>query len=126
MEEHQAKRDGDSASLRDILSRLFELEILPKRPPVVCPQTFFAEGYDPAAEVCGMCKSEFKKKCMALFEAKNAVRGEPRRGNLGKSARELLDEYIKYRGFSSENQIGMLFEQALPVVEWLLDTLKKG
>ena len=44
----------------------------------------------------------------------------PTRRDAGKSARGLLEEYVRERGFSSPNQIGAIYELALPVVEWLM------
>ena len=49
----------------------------------------------------------------------------PPRHDAGKSARELLEEYIREKGFSSPNQIGAIYELALPVVEWLIGSKAK-
>ena len=55
-----------------------------------------------------------------IDECRAALAKPPRNCDVGKTAETLLEEFITNRGYSSPNQIGMLYQQALPIIKWVL------
>lgn len=75
-----------------------------------------------AAWIAESCNDRQTAKYMndIIAIVQSALSKPARNCDTNKTPRELLEEYLRERGFSSPNQIGAICELALPVVEWLL------
>ena len=51
-----------------------------------------------------------------------ALSAPPRNCDTDKDGKTLLDDYISMKGITSENQVGALYDLALPVIVWLLSS----
>jgi len=55
------------------LKGLFDNDLLPNK-SAICPPNIFDGGFSPENELCQGCKSETKKKCMALYNARQVLK----------------------------------------------------
>lgn len=113
-------------ALLDSIEKLFSSRILPRRSNfAVCLPSMEGDGYSPDSEWCKKCCCSVKPQCEAYQALLSAMSELPRKCDMGNDAKELLEEYISMRGFTSDNQIRALYELALPVIEWLLEPTEK-
>ena len=80
------------------------------------------DRYDSGSPLWWHCGAKGVKP---LKDAKAALSAPRRNCDTDKDVKTLLEEYIAMRGFTSDNQIGALYELALPVIEWLLASTEK-
>lgn len=77
---NEFKDANESIKLREVLRGLFDNGLVPNpKNFVVCPPCIFEGGYSPKNELCQICKSETKKKCIALYNAVMILKDTPKK-----------------------------------------------
>ena len=54
------------------LKGLFDNELVATKPGI-CPPNIFDGGYSPENELCQVCKSDTKRKCIAIYNARQVL-----------------------------------------------------
>ena len=63
---------GMDAKALAALKGLFDNELVATKPGI-CPPNIFDGGYSPENELCQVCKSDTKRKCIALYNARQVL-----------------------------------------------------